>query len=131
MNDEVRGLNLPTAAKQTRLSNTAAGLLLLSGVTHVGQLAVYDHAGHVIGAAAFGVIYFAIGLWLLLSNRRTATTSRAALWFATLLPTIGGILGIIRFVTLQPNPFTIFHVVIDLIVVPICVFLLVRTSSKG
>lgn len=98
----------------------AGSLLVLSGITHVAQLFVYEHAGHVIGAAAFGVAYFLIGLWLLLSR------ARAALWFGTVLPTIGGILGVLRFVNLQQNPFSVFHVLLDLIIVPLGIGLLTR-----
>ena len=90
-------------------------LMLVSSVTHVIQLQVYPLEHHVIGAAAFGVIYFFIGLFLLRRNY-------LALWFGAILPTIGGILGTYRFFFIHINPFTIFHVAIDLIVVPICIY---------
>lgn len=92
----------------------AGMLMLVSSVTHVAQLQVYPLEHHVIGAAAFGIIYFLIGLFLLRRNL-------LALWFGAIIPTIGGILGVYRFLFLHPNPFTIFHVLIDLIVVPICI----------
>lgn len=95
----------------------AGVLMLISSVTHVVQLQVYPLEHHVIGAAGFGVIYFFIGLFLL---RR----KRLAMWFGAILPTIGGILGIYRFFFLHVNPFTVFHVAIDLIVVPICIYYL-------
>lgn len=95
--------------------------MIVSGVTHNLQLLVYAKEGHVWGAAAFGIAYFVIGLMLL-------RYSRVALWWGAILPTIGGILGIYRFVFLQPNGFSIFHVGIDLIVVPICIYLLRKPS---
>ena len=93
----------------------AGMLMLISSVTHIVQLQVYPLEHHVIGAAAFGIIYFFIGLFIL---RR----DRLAFWFGAILPSIGGVLGIYRFIFLHPNPFTVFHVLIDLIVVPVCIY---------
>ncbi len=98
-----------------QLLKLAGILMLVSSVTHVVQLQVYPLEHHVIGAAGFGVIYFFIGLFLL---RR----KRLALWFGAILPSIGGVLGVYRFLFLHPNPFTVFHVLIDLIVVPVCIY---------
>ncbi len=97
-----------------QLLKLAGMLMLVSSVTHVVQLQVYPLSHHVIGAAAFGIIYFFIGLFLLRRNR-------LALWLGAILPSIGGVLGVYRFLFLHPNPFTIFHVLIDLVVVPICI----------
>lgn len=101
----------------------ASGLMLLSGVTHVTQLFIYGAHGHVVGAALFGLAYFGIGLAL-------RGTSRWALWLGAVLPSIGGVLGVVRFTALHANPFSVFHVGIDLIVVPICVWLLVRDRAQ-
>ena len=95
-------------------TNLAGMLLIISSVTHVLQLKVYPLEHHVIGAASFGIIYFFIGFFLL---RR----KYLAFWLGAIVPTIGGVLGIYRFLFLHPNPFTVFHVAIDLIVVPICI----------
>jgi hypothetical protein len=100
-----------------KIRRIAAILMLISGVTHVSQLFVYGSRESVIGASIFGVIYFVIGLFLL-------GKTRSALWAGAILPTIGGILGIYRFFFLHTNPFTVFHVIIDLAVIPICVHLL-------
>lgn len=97
----------------------AAALMLISGVTHVVQLPVYGAEHSVVGASIFGGIYFIIGLGLL-------GRSGFALYAGAIFPTIGGILGIYRFIYLHPNPFSVFHVAIDLVVVPICVFLVWR-----
>lgn len=93
----------------------AGMLMLISSVTHIVQLQVYPLEHHVIGAAAFGIIYFFIGLFILRCDR-------LAFWFGAILPSIGGVLGIYRFIFLHPNPFTVFHVLIDLIVVPVCIY---------
>jgi hypothetical protein len=98
-------------------------LMLISGVTHVSQLFVYQHEGSVIGASIFGVIYFIIGI-LLLGKTRTA------LLLGIILPAIGGSLGIYRFFFLHNNPFTIFHVIIDLIVIPTCVYLYLESKKE-
>lgn len=92
----------------------AAILMMVSGVTHGIQLQVYGVSLSVIGACLFGVAYFIIGFRLLKPGRQI-------LWWGAILPSIGGVLGIIRFVALHVNPFTIFHVLIDLVVVPICI----------
>ena len=100
-----------------QLLKLAGILMLISSVTHVVQLQVYPLEHHVIGAAGFGVIYFFIG-WFLLRHKRMAA------WFGAIVPTIGGVLGIARFFFLHINPFTVFHVAIDLVVVPICIYYL-------
>ncbi|MBW1685275.1 MAG: hypothetical protein JRS35_09450 [Deltaproteobacteria bacterium] len=102
-----------------RSRRLAAFLMLLSGLTHVSQLAVYGTRDHVIGAAIFGFIYFAIGALLL-------GRFHLALWLGAILPAIGAVGGIHRFASIHANPFSIFHVAIDLIVVPICVYWLIR-----
>lgn len=102
----------------------AATLMLLSGVTHVAQLAVYRAEAHVVTAAVFGLLYFSIGLYLL-------QPPRGALWCAALFPLIGGSLGIYRFIVLQPNPFTVFHVLIDLAVIALCVRLLLQKPAAA
>jgi hypothetical protein len=106
-----------------QLLKFAGVLMLVSSVTHVVQLQVYPLEHHVIGAAGFGVLYFFIGFFLL--RRR-----RLAIWFGAILPTIGGILGVYRFVFLHANPFTVFHVIIDLIVVPICIYYLKQSKKE-
>ncbi|NER93815.1 MAG: hypothetical protein F6J86_08230 [Symploca sp. SIO1B1] len=102
-----------------RLRQIAGILMIISSVTHVVQLQIYPREHHVIGAAGFGIIYLIIGIFLLRRNR-------LALWFGAILPSIGGILGIYRFFFLHPNPFSIFHVGIDLVIVPICIYGLIR-----
>jgi len=102
-----------------RIRVLAASLMLVSGVTHVSQLAIYGAQGSVIGAAAFGVIYFIIGLFLL-------GKGRAVLWAGAVLPSIGLFAGTYRFFFLHQNPFTIFHFLIDLVVIPCCTVLIIR-----
>ena len=98
--------------------------MLISGVTHVAQLAFYGAEKSALGASSFGGIYFVIGLFLL-------GKSQAALWFAIILPSIGGTLGVYRFLHLHRNPFSVFHVLVDLVVVPCCVYLLFRAFTQN
>jgi hypothetical protein len=100
----------------------AALLMMISGVTHVIQLQVYGAHFHGVGAVLFGIAYFVIG-WRLLYPGRTV------LWWGAILPSIGGVLGIVRFVAFHANPFTVFHVIVDAIVVPICLRLLQRRGK--
>lgn len=95
----------------------SALLMLLSGVTHLSQLVVYGFALNVIGAATFGVIYLAVGVALL-------RPGMLGLWLGSYLPLAGGILGACRYM-LHNNPFSLFHIGLDLIVVPCCLYLLV------
>jgi hypothetical protein len=106
-----------------RPRKVAAIFMLVSGVTHISQLFVYGTVGHVVGAALFGVGYLALGLLLL-------GQFRVVLWLAVVLPAIGGTLGVLRFATVQANPFSVFHVGVDLVVVAICVCL-VRQRPHG
>lgn len=114
------GVQMQTALPSAR--RFAAGLMLLSGVTHIAQLAVYKGHADVIGAAMFGVLYLLLGAYLL-------TPKRAALWLAAIFPLIGGSLGILRFLTVRPNPFSVLHVIIDIAVISTCVWLLTRREA--
>lgn len=99
-----------------RVRKVCAILMLVSGVTHNVQLLVYGTESVVIVSAIFGASYFLIGLLLL-------GKTRLALGLGTILPAVGGVLGVYRFVHLQRNPFSVFHVLIDLAVVPCCLYL--------
>ena len=102
----------------------AAVLMLISGVTHVAQLAFYGAEQSAVGASVFGGIYFVLGLFLL-------GKGRVILWFTAILPSIGGALGVYRFLHLHRNPFSVFHVVVDLVVVPCCIYLLYTGRRKA
>lgn len=95
----------------------SAALMLLSGVTHLSQLVVYGFALDVIGAATFGAIYLVVGIYLL-------KPGTLGLWLGSYLPLAGGIMGACRYLLVHNNPFSLFHIGIDLIVVPSCLYLL-------
>ncbi len=106
-------------SQSERLYLSAGVLLLISAVTHVAQLFVYGTEAHVLGAAGFGVIYLFVGLFLVFRKRW-------ALWLGVILPSVGGVLGILRFVFRQSTPFIIFHVLVDIVVIVICIYLLTK-----
>jgi hypothetical protein len=109
-----------TIPRRRRLAGT---LLVVSGITHLAQIFVYDDAAVLAGVALFGVLYFAIGC-LILGGRRSG------LWLGATAPVVGGIGGTIRLFLVQPNPFSAVHVLIDLVVVPICVYELGVANSR-
>ncbi|TXT60629.1 MAG: conserved membrane protein of unknown function [Promethearchaeota archaeon] len=96
-------------------------LLIISGITHVSQIAVYGIEGHIIGAVLFGIIYFVLGILLIMLR-----DNKIVMLLGAILPSIGGILGVGRLIlfyvlaTGELNFFIIFHVIVDIIVVPIC-----------
>jgi hypothetical protein len=110
-------------SQSERLCVSAGVLLLISAVTHVAQIFVYGTGAHVLGAAGFGVIYFFIGLFLVMRKRW-------ALWLGVILPPIGGVLGILRFIFRQSTPFIIFHVLVDVVVIIICIYLLAKHHQE-
>lgn len=101
------------------LRRLAASLLVLTGISHAAQIAVYPPTDHVIAAALFGPPYFILGVLLFVRP------SVGLLWVTTLLPAIGGVLGTGRYFD-HPNPFSAVHVVLDLIIVPTSLALLMR-----
>ena len=102
-----------------RSQRLVAAFLIVSSLTHMAQLAVYSRDTHVIAAAAFGVVYFVVGMLLVRG-------CRAGLWLALTLPSVGGVLGIWRFMFVHRNPFSVFHVAIDVLVVSICGYMVFR-----
>jgi uncharacterized membrane protein (UPF0136 family) len=105
-----------------RSQRFVAALLIVSSMTHVAQLAVYSLETHVIAAAAFGVVYFAVGMLLIRGDR-------VGLWLALTFPSVGGILGVWRFMFMHRNPFSVLHVAIDVLVVLICGYIVFRSHE--
>ena len=86
------------------MSKFAGILLMISGVTHVTQLFVYPPTSNVIGAFLVGVLYFFIGIKIF--EKETISFY----WAGAVYPTIGGMLGVYRYIYLHDTPFIIFHV---------------------
>ena len=101
-----------------------SGLLLVSSAfTHVAQVFFVGTESHSLVAAGYGVLYGIVGVGLLLTER-----NRPLLILGAVLPAIGGVLGSIRFVGMLTvedtvNYFIIYHLLVDVIVVPSCLVL--------
>ena len=106
------------------IQKIAAGLMILSGLTHPSQLLVYGMGPDIRGPALFGVLYLFVGLGLL-------TRYRAALWVAVVLPLLGGLGSIYRLVALDPTAFTLFHTIIDFVVAALCIRVLLAAREKN
>ncbi|WP_406635658.1 hypothetical protein [Amycolatopsis sp. WGS_07] len=104
-------------------SRLLGSLLALSAATHVSQLAVYGTASDTVGSAAFGVLYAAIAAGVF---RR----ARPAFLAAAIFPAIGGLLGIYRLIAVHPNPFSVFHPILDVVIVPLAILLWRGTARK-
>ena len=105
-----------------RMTLTSGILLIISGCTHLTQLFVYQHHGHVIAASLFGLVYLIIGIFLV-------TEKTWALWCSSIIPLIGGILGALRFFTVHRNPFSFFHILLDCIIVPFSIYVLIAKKK--
>ena len=107
--------------KDENLRIFAGVLLIISCFTHIIQVVFVGTATHTIVAVMFGILYGIIGILLIYFKENKIITLLCAV-----LPTIGGILGVYRFFVHLQNPFSVFHVIIDIIVVPICLYLYLK-----
>jgi hypothetical protein len=98
-----------------RRQKIAAGLMLLSGITHPAQMLVYGMDPEI---AQSGMIFLLVGAGLL-------TRYRVALYVAIVLPLMGGMGALYRIFAAEPTAFTYFHAAIDFVVVGLCIAVLV------
>ena len=110
---------------QQRLSLTAGILLIISGCTHLTQLTVYQHHGHVIAASLFGVVYLLPGVFIIILMKKTWAIIPGAI-----VPFIGGTPGVMRFFFVHANPFSVFHVLLDLMIVPFCIASIILSRKE-
>ena len=102
----------------------AAGLMLLSGITHPSQLFLFDLTPETAGPAKFGAIFFLVGLGLL-------TRFRVALVIAILLTLLGGVGSVQRLAAGDPTtPLTPIHAGIDFVVIGLCVTALIQRRNS-
>jgi len=104
----------------------AAYAIMGIAASHVAQLfLMYDELTPVIqlGMLIVGWAWFVIGFFLL-------RESRTAAWIAIFVTAIGGIGATIRLISYQFQPFGIFHVMLDAVVVSICIYLLIQTKQQ-
>ncbi len=106
------------------LRRMASTLLLITGVTHGAQFLLQEaSATNTAVGAAFGLAYFVIGLLLLRGGR-------LPLWLGAIVPGIGGVLAALLLLA-NRDAVLAFHVAINLIVFPSCIYLLVQGRSSG
>jgi uncharacterized membrane protein HdeD (DUF308 family) len=116
--------------KEDKLRYFAGILLIASAITHTLQLFVFGFSSGQISAALYGAMYLVLGILLL-----KVKNSQILLILCIILPAVGGTLGIIRFIDMLThedvfNYFIIFHVIVDIIVVPICIYLLIKVRAN-
>ena len=105
-------------------------LLIISSITHVGQLVVVGFEWHDIGAAVFGVVYGILGISLIIISYKDISLKwkKVMTLGGIVLPLIGGLLGLNRLINIElkihseMNWFIVFHIIIDCIVIPICIY---------
>jgi hypothetical protein len=97
--------------------NIAAGLLALTGVVHVAQLAKgFDATVAII--VLFGVAYLAIAYFLYRGDKRSY-------WFGAIVPLIGLLLSVPGMLA-APNLLAGFFIVVDAIVIVACAYLIYK-----
>ena len=117
--------------KEEKLRILAGILLIISAFTHVIQVFFVGTGRLTMGAVAFGIIYGILGILLIYLKENKIIKVLCAI-----LPTIGGILGVYRFIDSLiyenlVNYFIIFHVIVDIIVVPICIYLYLKLRENA
>ncbi|CAA7602651.1 Hypothetical protein DEACI_3330 [Acididesulfobacillus acetoxydans] len=101
----------------------AAILMGVSAATHLVQLIVMNFQADVLVAGlGFGLMYAVISLGLFIN-------SKVFYYIGAILPTIGGMLGVYRYLFVRPNWFSLLNVGIDLVVVPSCIYLIVKLRT--
>ncbi|NHI88138.1 MAG: hypothetical protein EAX87_01375 [Candidatus Thorarchaeota archaeon] len=111
---------METSSKD-RLRQMAGVLLIISAITHTLQVFVYGGVSGNVAAALYGVMYLVLGASVIKYPERNLL-----LLMCIIIPGIGGTGGVIRFLfmhTHEANYFIVLHVIIDMVVVPTCVYL--------
>ena len=97
--------------------------MLLAGVLHVAQLWIYQLSADTLIAAVFGMFYFLIALGL-------AGRSRFTLWIGVVVPAIGTWADIERYLSADPVNLVLVNVAINLMVIVLCGYTLIRTRHS-
>jgi len=100
-------------------SRIASILLLISGVTHILQIKFFEYDKFMRPAVLAGIFYFGIGILIFLGLK-------SGIFLGAIIPALGAVGGLYRYARHQRKPLILFHVGIDLIIVPICIYLLLN-----
>ena len=120
--------------KHEKLKVIAGILLIISAITHVLQLFIVGFEWHDMGAALYGSTYGILGILLIIVSYQDVSTimKKIITLVGIIWPLIGGLLGLNRLINIELkihgeiNWFIIFHVIIDCIVIPICIYSLLK-----
>lgn len=110
--------------KTRKLRNLAAGITLLSAVTHVAQLWFVELDAPTMFAALFGIFYFLLGLGL-------AGQSRFSLWLGLAVPAIGSAAAWVRLSMGLGSGLAYFHIFADLLIMALCLYIVIRTRHAN
>lgn len=105
------------------LRNLAAALMLLSGLTHIGQLWFVKLNGNALLAALLGMFYLLISLGL--SGR-----SRFTLWLASCMPAAAAVAAVLKPETSPLATLWLWHIAADIAVPGLCLYILFRTRHS-
>ena len=106
-----------------RIRYLAAGLLCLTGILHVAQLAVAKLDASVVIAVLFGVAYLVIGLFLFRDNR-------TAYYLGAIVPLIGLVLATLGML-IHPTLLAAIFIAIDVVVVLSCFDLIFKSKRSA
>ena len=109
------------ATRSTR--NLAATLMLLSGLTHVGQLWFVKLDGYALSAALLGMFYLLISLGLY-------GRSRFSLWLASCLPVAAAYATVLKPETRLLPTLWFWHIGAEIAVTCLCLYILFRTRNS-
>jgi hypothetical protein len=105
-------------AKQLRLRRLAGLLMLASTTTHLSEPFFFPLSPVLVIALLFGVSFGVIGVLLLRGSQRV-------LFWGALLPLTAAFLGTVNSIANgYMHPLTRWHLFVDLIVGPLCIYLL-------
>ena len=109
-----------------KLRTLAGTLMLMSSVTHLSEIYVFGWDSPIMFVVVgFGVAFLVIG-WHLLRG------GDAVLRWGTALPALAAFLGIANSIRVGSiHPYTIWHLIVDLTVFPICAYLWTRQRAEA
>lgn len=106
-----------------KLRNLAATLMLLSGLSHVGQLWFRELDGMALITALLGMFYLVLALGL-------SGQSRFTLWVSSVTVCASGMAGSQLLDLDALDPLLAWHLAVDALVVPLCLYVLFRTRHS-
>ena len=105
------------ASKTRRVRNTAAVLMLASGISHIAQLWFRDVDASALLLALTGMYYLVLALGL--SGR-----SRFTLWITTASVAASASFGLLEWSPQSPEMLLAWHILIDAAVALLCLYVL-------